>query len=139
MLFATAALLASGIAAFVSTMHFNLAPTHFGYLEASLTVIVLVSLAMTGMHPVASVTLAGSILAPTVSDPNLLGLAMLMGWSLGIGLSPFSGVQISIQSRYDITARSLMKLNWQYAILMTMTCSMVLWLYTKYPLHLFHS
>jgi hypothetical protein len=129
-LFAAAAMLASGIAALLSSLNLNLAPQHFGYLEAGLTVIVLVVLAMTGMHPVTGVTLAGSILATHVSDPNLLGLAMLMGWSLGIGLSPFSGVQISIQSRYDISARALLKLNWQYAIMMTFACFATLWLYT---------
>ncbi|EPM41620.1 hypothetical protein M272_08605 [Vibrio natriegens NBRC 15636 = ATCC 14048 = DSM 759] len=129
-LFAAAAMLASGIAALLSSLNLNLAPQHFGYLEAGFTVIVLVVLAMTGMHPVTGVTLAGSILATHVSDPNLLGLAMLMGWSLGIGLSPFSGVQISIQSRYDIRARALLKLNWQYAITMILICFAVLWLYT---------
>lgn len=131
-LFAAAALLASGIAALFSSLHWNIAPAHFGHIEASVTLLILIALALIGMHPVTSVALAGSILAPSVTDPNLLGLTLLMGWSLGIGLSPFSGVQLSIQSRYNITAQSLIKLNWRYAIIMYGLCYSLLWFYTAH-------
>lgn len=94
-----------------------------------MTLMILVTLAMTGMHPVTSVVLAGSLLAPSVHDPNLLGMTLLMGWSLGILLSPFSGVQLSIQSRYDISAISLLKMNWRYAITMLLLCFALLWFY----------
>ncbi|MDW6004155.1 hypothetical protein [Vibrio mangrovi] len=129
-LFAAAALLAAGVAATLSSLNIQLAPTHFGPMEASITVLILVGLAMTGMHPVTSVVLAGSLLSPSVSDPNLLGMTLLMGWSLGIGLSPFSGVQLSIQSRYEISAISLLKMNWRYAITMLFLCFALLWFYT---------
>ncbi|ASA54622.1 hypothetical protein [Vibrio gazogenes] len=128
-LFASAALLASGTAATLASLDIHLAPAHFGPMEASMTVMILVALAMTGMHPVTSVVLAGSLLAPSVHDPNLLGMTLLMGWSLGILLSPFSGVQLSIQSRYDISAISLLKMNWRYAITMLLLCFALLWFY----------
>ncbi|WP_234976378.1 hypothetical protein [Vibrio quintilis] len=130
-LFAAAALLAAGVAGVLTSLDLHLAPAHFGYLEASITLLILVALAMTGMHPVTSVVLAGSVLAPTVSDPNLLGLTLLMGWSLGISLSPFSGVQLSIQSRYEISAGTLLKLNWRYALVMYVVCFMLLWFYCR--------
>ncbi|CAM3518526.1 hypothetical protein VA7868_00862 [Vibrio aerogenes CECT 7868] len=130
-LFAAAALLAAGVAGVLTSLDLHLAPAHFGYIEAGITLLILVVLAMTGMHPVTSVVLAGSILAPAVSDPNLLGLTLLMGWSLGISLSPFSGVQLSIQSRYEISAGTLLKLNWRYALLMYGFCFTLLWIYTR--------
>ncbi|MCE0496000.1 hypothetical protein [Vibrio salinus] len=129
-LFASAALLASGFAAMMTALHLHLAPEHYGPLEASITLVILVGLAMTGMHPVTSVVLAGSILAPSVQDPNLLGLTLLMSWSLGISLSPFSGVQLSIQSRYNIRASELLKLNWRYTLMMFLCCFCILWLYS---------
>ncbi len=129
-LFAAAAMLASGVAAALQSMNIQLAPEHFGPFEASVTIAVLVALAMTGMHPVTSVVLAGSVLAPSMADPNLLGLTLLMGWSLGITVSPFSGVQLSIQSRFDISARSLLKANWRYVSIMFVICSGVLWWYS---------
>ncbi len=129
-LFSAAALLASGVAALLSSLNIDLAPADFGAFEAGMTVIALVVLAMTGMHPVTSVVLAGSILSPNASDPDLLGLALLMGWSLGITLSPFSGIQLSIQSRYAISAKTLLALNWRYILAMLVVCLLMLWLYT---------
>jgi hypothetical protein len=129
LLFAAAAMLAAGVAATLSSLDLNLAPAHFGPLAACVTVVVLVLLAMSGMHPVTSVVLAGSVLAAADGDPNLLGLTLLMGWSLGIGLSPFSGVQLSLQSRYGMKALELLKLNRWYAGVMLCCCFAVLWLY----------
>lgn len=129
-LFAAAAMLASGVAASLDAMNIQLAPQHFGPIEASVTVAVLIALAMTGMHPVTSVVLAGSVLAPSMADPNMLGLTLLMGWSLGITASPFSGVQLSIQSRYDISAKALLKANWRYITIMYLVCCSVLWWYS---------
>ncbi len=129
-LFAAAAMLASGVAASLDAMNIQLAPEHFGALEASITIAVLIALAMTGMHPVTSVVLAGSVLAPSMADPNMLGLTLLMGWSLGITVSPFSGVQLSIQSRYDISAKALFLANWRYISSMFVICSAVLWWYS---------
>jgi len=129
LLFAAASMLAAGIAATLSSLDLNLAPAHFGSLEACVVLLVLVALAMAGMHPVTSVVLAGSILAPSVNDPNLLGLTLLMGWSLGVGLSPFSGIQLSLQSRYGIKATELLKMNLLYAPAMLVICSLVIWLY----------
>lgn len=129
-LFACAALLAAGLAALIVSLDLDVAPNHFGPFEASMTVLVLIILAMIGMHPVTSIVLAGSILAPTVSDPNLLGLALLMGCSMGIGLSPFSGVQLTIQNRYDISPMALLKMNRLYAVVMFPVCSLMLWFYS---------
>ncbi|MCG6489397.1 hypothetical protein K6U37_10525, partial [Vibrio parahaemolyticus] len=121
---------ASGVASALAATQIQLAPAHFGALEASLTLVVLAVLAMSGMHPVTSVVLAGSVLSPTVRDPDLLGMTLLMGWSLGITLSPFSGVQLSIPSRYDISAKALLSANWRYILVMYLVCSSVLWFYT---------
>ena len=108
-LFVAAAVLAAGIGALLLSLDIRLAPDHFGLGAACITLFVLVGLAMIGMHPVTSAVLAGSILMPSVDDPNLLGITLLLSWSLGVGFSPFSGVQISLQSRYGIGALTLMK------------------------------
>ncbi|WP_342609403.1 hypothetical protein [Vibrio tritonius] len=129
-LFAAAAMLASGVASILASLNVQLAPEHFGALAAFITLVILVGLAMTGMHPVTSVVLAGSVLAPSVTDPNLLGLTLLMGWSLGITFSPFSGVQLSIQSRYKIKAKTLLAHNWRYISAMLAVCATTLWIYT---------
>jgi hypothetical protein len=131
MLFLAAAVLAAGVASSLSAFDLALAPEHYGALEACITLLVLILLAFAGMHPVTSVVLVGSILAPSVSDPNLLGLTMLMGWALGVGLSPLSGVQLSLRARYSIPAVQLMRLNRLYAPVMLLVCWAVLWLFTR--------
>ncbi len=129
-LFVCAALLASGLAALIVSLNLNVVPDQFGAFEASMTVLILIVLAMIGMHPVTSIVLIGSILAPSVSDPNLLGLSLLMGCSMGIGLSPFSGVQLTIQNRYSISPITLLKMNKHYAIVMFPVCCAMLWVYS---------
>lgn len=114
-LFVAAAVLAAGIGALLLSLDIRLAPEHFGPLAAYVTLLVLIALAMVGMHPVTSAVLAGSILMPSVDDPNLLGITLLLSWSIGVGLSPFSGVQISLQSRYGISALTLLRMNRFYA------------------------
>ncbi|MBN1007922.1 hypothetical protein [Amphritea pacifica] len=129
-LFLAAAVLASGVAALLESLQLRLAPEHFTAAEACLTLSALVGLALIGMHPVTSAVLAGSILMPSVSDPNLLGITLLLSWSIGVGLSPFSGVQLSLQSRYGISAITLMKLNRFYGPFMLTTGFAVLWTYS---------
>lgn len=131
MLFLAAAVLAAGVASSLNAFDLALAPEHYGALEACITLLVLILLAFAGMHPVTSVVLVGSILAPSVSDPNLLGLTMLMGWALGVGLSPLSGVQLSLRARYSIPAVQLMRLNRLYAPVMLLVCWAMLWLFTR--------
>src|SRR5690554_815625 len=131
MLFLAAAVLAAGVASMLGAFDLALAPDNYGALEACITLLVLILLAFAGMHPVTSVVLVGSILAPSVSDPNLLGLTMLMGWSLGVGLSPLSGVQLSLRARYSIPATRLWQLNRLYAPVMLLTCWGMLWLFTR--------
>jgi hypothetical protein len=131
MLFLAAAVLAAGVASSLNAFDLALAPEHYGAQEACITLLVLIVLAFAGMHPVTSVVLVGSILAPSVSDPNLLGLTMLMGWALGVGLSPLSGVQLSLRARYSIPAVQLMRLNRLYAPVMLLVCWAMLWLFTR--------
>ena len=128
-LFLAAAVLAAGVAALLESMQIRLAPEHFTAPEACMTLLTLVGLAMIGMHPVTSAVLAGSILMPSVTDPNLLGITLLLSWSIGVGLSPFSGVQLSLQSRYGISAITLLKLNRFYGPFMLSLGCAVIWIY----------
>ncbi|MGB0732591.1 MAG: hypothetical protein ACPGPF_02460, partial [Pontibacterium sp.] len=91
---------------------------------------ILVSLAIMGLHPITSTVLAGSILMPSVSDPNLLGLTLLLSWSIGVGLSPFSGIQLTLQSRFSLSAVELLKLNRFYAPFMLAVAFIILGSYS---------
>ncbi|MGB1091250.1 MAG: hypothetical protein ACPGYX_03930 [Oceanobacter sp.] len=128
-LFLGAAMLAAGVSASLDTLNLQLAPTHFGAPEACITLAILIAAAIAGMHPVTSVVLAGSLLSPTGSDANLLGLTLLMGWSLGVGLSPLSGIQLTLQARLGVRARDLLRDNLSYGPLMFLLCCGTLFVY----------
>ncbi|WP_221798915.1 hypothetical protein [Oceanobacter mangrovi] len=128
-LFLGAAVLAAGVAATLNSLNISLAPAQFGAFEACLTLLVLIGVAIAGMHPVTSVALAGSLIGPSVTDPNLFGITLLMGWSVGVGLSPLSGVQLSLQARYGMSARKMAWANRYYAALMIPLCCITLYVY----------
>lgn len=130
-LFLAAAVMAAGVAALLESFQIRLAPEHFTAPEACLTLLALVGLALIGMHPVTTAVLAGSILMPSVSDPNLLGITLLLSWSIGVGVSPFSGVQLSLQSRYGLPALTLMKFNRYYSPTMLAVGFAVIWFYAS--------
>lgn len=129
-LFLAAAVMAAGVAALLESLQIRLAPEHFTAPEACLTLLVLVGLALIGMHPVTTAVLAGSILMPSVNDPNLLAITLLLSWSIGVGVSPFSGVQLSLQSRYNISSLTLMKFNGYYSPTMLVIGFATIWLYS---------
>ncbi|MDP2608622.1 MULTISPECIES: hypothetical protein [unclassified Oceanobacter] len=128
-LFLGAAVLAAGVSASMNALDISVAPAQFGALEACVTLLVLVIAAIAGMHPVTSVVLAGSLLAGSVDDPNLLGLTFLMGWAIGVGISPLSGIQLSLQARFGMSARAMMWANRYYALLMLPLCCATLYGY----------
>ena len=130
MLFLGAAVLGAGVAALLDSFNIQLSFAVFGANQAFVVLLVMVSLAMVGMHPVTSVTLAGSLLAPVVSDPNLLALVFLMTWAFGAGISPFSGLQLSLLSRYNIEAMAMLRRNWRYALVLLAADYLALQLYS---------
>jgi hypothetical protein len=118
MLFLGAAVLGAGVAALLDSFDIQLSFATFGAHQAFVVLLIMVTLAMVGMHPVTSVTLVGSLLAPVVEDPNLLALVFLMTWAFGTGMSPFSGIQLSLISRYQINAMAMLRRNWRYALVL---------------------
>ena len=129
-LFLAAAVLATGISALLGANELNLTPNQFGPFEASVTLCILIGLAMIGVHPVTSNLITGTLLMPVVTDANLLGMTLLFAWSLGVTVSPLSGSQILLQARYGVRARDLMQANLPYLAVMLPVCFGVLYLYS---------
>ena len=128
-LFLSAAVMAAGVSAMVASFNVHVAPQQFNIPAAWVTLVAVVVLAIIGMHPIATTILAGSLLMPTVTDPNLLGITLLLAWAIGVGVSPVSGVQLTIQSRYEVSPWELIKLNRVYTPAMLCVGFVVVWLY----------
>lgn len=77
----------------------------------TLGVAFIILLASTGVHPVAGVTAVAAILTPLGIRPDLLALSLLMGWGLGILISPISGIHLLLAGRYSFPISRVWRWN----------------------------
>ncbi|MGY3863662.1 hypothetical protein ACW5WN_19040 [Aeromonas lacus] len=122
-LFLGAGLLAAGINSAVSVIDlggghglplFN----HFGWLEASLALLLILLVAIVGVHPLISISGLAPLLWPLSPDPSLLGMCFLLGWGIATGTSPLSGSNLALASRYNLSAAAILRGNLLYGLLM---------------------
>ncbi len=123
LLFLAAGVLMAGISSLVHFSGVSLALQHFGAPEAAALVGLSALAAIVGIHPLITVSSLAGMLQPVVTDPNLLGLSILMSWSLGVILSPCSGTHLAMQGRYGISGLRFFGWNWRFCLLLfTLDC-----------------
>lgn len=115
LLFLSAGVLAAGLNSSLTALDFTLNISHFGATQAWLMVLVIALVSLVGVHPVISLAILGGLLAPLAEDPNLLAIGFLMGWALGVSLSPLSGSNLAMQGRYSIPAHKFTLWNFGYS------------------------
>jgi hypothetical protein len=127
-LFASSALLGAGISAMIRA--YELVPDlpTFGAFEAWLTLCALVALALIGLHPVAGIVLAATLLTPIVDDPTLLAIVFAFAWALAVVLSPLSAAQLTLKLGFQVRTRDLAQLNIPFAIPIFAAAYGLLWL-----------
>lgn len=116
-LFLGAGLLSAGVQTVFSTFSWQPFST-FGGVQASLTLGVVLVVSLFGVHPVVSIAVLGSILAPLHINPDRLAILFLCIWSLGVVASPFSGVNTVLRSQFEVSGMDLVKGNALYVLLM---------------------
>jgi len=134
MLFLSAGVLSAGIAATIQATNMRFEIEQFGANEASLLLLVMVSVSVLGIHPVISIATAGGIFSPLGVDPNLLGITFLMTWAIGVSTTPLSGLHLMIQGRYNIRAVTLLRLNTRFALAMIVCATFAMHLYEQFAL-----
>jgi len=131
-LFLAAGVLAAGIASALAAGG-GLAPfDHFGALQASLTLALLILAAVAGVHPVISIAAASAVLVPLDPDPALLAVTFLGAWSIGTATSPLSAMNLSLQGAYDVPPLDFLRLNARYAVTMWLICSGAFFVYQSW-------
>jgi hypothetical protein len=129
LLFLSAGLLAVGISSAALSADFHLPLLQFTGTHAAGTLISIVFLAIIGLHPIISISVLGGLLAPLSPDPNLLGLMFLFSWGIGVVVSPLSGINLLLQSRYNITGLALVRMNGGFSVIMLLLGCTILVLY----------
>lgn len=128
-LFLSAGILAVGISAFLNAINFEIPISQFVGIHAVILLMISVFLSLLGLHPVISVSVFGGLLSSIPADPDLLGLALLFSWGVGVIINPLSGISLLMQSRYNIATSKLIKINLVYTVIMMMLASGVLYAY----------
>lgn len=102
----------------------------FDGLAASLVLFVLIALSFIGIHPIISIAVIGNWMGEL--NHTLLAVTFLMSWSTAVSTSPFSGLNLTMQSRYDLKAIDLFKVNIFYALKMYVVCVVILFALSWY-------
>ncbi len=131
LLFLAAGVLTAGIAAWVEISGFELHLAHFGATEAAGLVALSGIAAVIGVHPLITLSSCAGMLLPVADSPELLALACLMSWSLGVIVSPCSGMHLAMQGRFDISGYRLMAWNWRFCLLLFVLDVAVLQLFER--------
>jgi hypothetical protein len=129
LLFLAAGLLAGGLAALLATFDDWLPFTRYGSGEAVVTLLLMWGLAMLGVHPVIGVAVLGTLIAPIAADPSLLAMTFLAAWATSVPASPFSGMNLALQGRYDIPPLGFLRWNGLYGLVMLAAASGMFVLY----------
>lgn len=102
---------------------------HFGALEATLTVTLILFIAYFGVHPIITISSIAPLLWHLHPDPNLLGMTFLLGWGLSTGATPLSGANLALLACYKVRAKDLLIWNLGYAAKMLGVCGALFILY----------
>ena len=115
-LFLGASLLAVGVGALARVVEIELVVDPVRGVEGIPLLLVLVSLAMVGVHPVISVATLSGLFPAELMRPDLVAMVVLMAWSIALGASPFSGTTLAMQGRFGIPSTRFVRWNFSYLL-----------------------
>ena len=102
----------------------------FDWIVASLFLALFIVLGFIGIHPIISIAMVGDLLNGV--DHTLLAMAFLMSWATTVSTSPFSGLNLTITSRYELDSKRVFQLNIFYALKMYFISVVCLYLLSKF-------
>ena len=102
----------------------------FDWIIASILLAIFIVLSMIGIHPIITIAIIGDFMSSV--NHTLLAVTFLMAWSTTVSTSPFSGLNMTIVSRYNFQPIEIFKLNISYALKMYIVCVLCLFILNKY-------
>lgn len=131
LLFLTAGVLGTGFTAWVNHSGLALPIANSGPLAASIGLAIIVTLAGVGIHPIVGITAVGTVLGHVGIRPDLLALSFLMGWGLGVIISPISGTNLLLTGRYGIPLGRVWRHNIAFVSGACLLCCVWLYLFDR--------
>lgn len=117
-LFMSAGVLAAGVKACISVGLISLPFTQTNAGVASLVLVMIVGLAYLGIHQLALVAIFAGLLADITVTPNLMAIAYVLGTSLAMSGSTFSGLNFIMKSRFNATDGEIIRNQLPYNLIM---------------------
>lgn len=118
LLFTSAGILVLGVSAFYHAGGIQLPFDHFSGPIACACLIGMVGMSCLGVHPLISISVMGELLAPLDPPHNVLGVLFLLAWGVSLPVSPLSGVNLVMQSRYGVAPLDAFRYNAFFTVLM---------------------
>lgn len=110
-LFLSAGVFAIGLGALFKVMPPWLPFTHYGPLEACLTLGCCLVAARLGVHVIMVMAVTAPLLLTLEPNPNLLAMTFLAAWGLGSAINPVSGTLLVMQGNYHIKGSQIARAN----------------------------
>ena len=128
-LFLVAGMFGVTFSSLLTGFNISLPFNEFSYIEAIITLFIFIILAFIGIHPIITIVVVSQFLSEF--NHTLLAITFLMAWAITVSTSPFSGLNLAIQGRYNILAKDIFKLNLPYAIKMFLVGAVFLYFLDK--------
>lgn len=125
-LFLAAGLLSAGLSSALAAFGHWTPFSSFGPIQAVLLLLIMLGLALLGLHPVATIATFGTWMAPLNPDPTLLAMVFLYSWGLGVNINPLSGVHLAMQGRYGIEGYAFLRWNLPYYLPRVIAAAMLI-------------
>lgn len=125
-LFLAAGMFGVSVSSVLNGIGFTLPFGHFDYIIASGVLLLFIVLSFIGIHPIISISIFGHMLAEF--NQTLVAISFLMAWGITVSSSPFSGVNLTLHSRYGIDVKNMLKTNFSYVLKMYLFCIVLLYI-----------
>ena len=126
MLFLSAGVLAVGLSSAFAAAGISLPTDRFPGAAAALSLLVVILAAAAGLHPIITLTALIPLLAPLNLPPEAVVILYVAGWSIGCALCPYSGTNLVLQARHDLSAWRFPLWSAGYGLFMWVLVSIVL-------------
>ena len=128
-LFLAAGVLGAGLSSAFAAHGVVWMPASFDAAVASALVGLVFVASLVGVHPVATLTVAATLLAPLHPDPTLVVMSFVMGWGIGCAGNPFSGQVLTLQARYAVPGWRFPRWNALFCVTLAVAGAAILHFY----------
>lgn len=125
-LFLAAGVLSRGFRVLVYALPAVPQPTELAMPIMALILLIMLTAARLGMHPIIAITMVATLLEDVAYDPNLVGSLYLTSWALGVAICPYSGTHLAMHARFGSSLQRLAQDNFGYAITVYL-CTVTWW------------